>query len=226
MKTKIMFIAICCFLMQVHGCSSDNEKSENIEIIQTENIIQFESETIDDFYEELFVKILADEPEYIDDLGDLSKYGVSFQKDKLTDSSESYYLKRETLLKSALEKLMMFEVGSAHSDFMNKENVKWFLEIELDNIKYRNNNFFLSHIIGEHQSLYNLLVQVHTIESKTDVENLIERFRASETKLVQMRERYIELYNDGYVMDSKTIAITKQQLTGMYKTRISSMDIY
>ncbi len=120
----------------------------------------------------------------------------------------------------------MFEVGSVHSDFMNKENVKWFLKIELDNIKYRKNNFFLSHISGEHKSLYNLLLQVHTIESKADVENLIERFRASEAKLAQMRERYIELYNDGYVMDSKTIAITKQQLTGMYKTRISSMDIY
>ncbi len=206
--------------------TTENVKNEGMNKEEVSPYSVFEAQSLDDFYDELFIKILSEEPEYIDDLGDLSEYGVDFQKNLLTDASEMYYLNRETLLKEALVKLDTFEVSENNDAKMNVENVKWYLEMELEAILYRNHTFFLSHIIGQHQGLYNLLIENHTIETKKDVEDLIERLTLSRKKWHQLSERYIDNYNKGYIMDSETVKITMNQLGVMIKSKTKYMDLF
>ncbi len=215
MKRKVL-IGIVLLLLILNGCN-DNESS---------NSLIFESDTLKGFYEELFVKVLEMRPEFIDDLGDLSEYGVPFQKEKLTDSSDQYYIEMESLLQEALERIDTYSIADDYDSYINKANVKWYILNELENIKYRNNIFLLSSMIGEQRSLYDLLFEIHVVENVKDAEDLVKRFEASGEKIRQLIERYNTNAANGYVMDPVNVDSTLSQISGMYQSNIDRMDLY
>lgn len=222
-------LLIIIMVLLLVSCNNENQAKE-VEINtapQEEAVSQeiepvtFTSETIDEFYDELFVRIMNENPQYIDDLGDLSEYGVPFQKDKLTSVGEEQALKMIAFFSAALEKLDSFEQYD-----INYENVKWYLEIELQKLEFRNNMFFLSHIVGEHRSLYNLLLDTHVVESKKDAEDWIERVRASEDSIREWIDRYTYQVNNGYLMDPYTIDSVIGQIRTYYKSKTEYMDLF
>lgn len=217
-------IIICFLVLVLVGCQ--NEVSVNHSVKKPANEteekeIVFVSKDIDAFYDELFIGILENSPQWIDDLGDLSEYGVSFQKDKLNDFSDEHMDYMEDYYETALRELDAYEV-----DDINAQNVKWFLEVQLGLLNYRKHEFFLSHIIGEHRWTYATLLDRHIIETKQDAEDWLSRLIAVEGAVSQWIERY-ELYSsEGYVMDPNTISNSIGQLRTYYKSNYELMDIY
>lgn len=218
-------LLIVLMVLLLISCSNENETKESMinSPSQSNGIeaIVFESDTIDEFYDELFVRIMNENPQYIDALGDLSEYGVPFQKGQLTSVGEEQALKMISFYKGALEKLEDFE-----EDDINYKNVKWYLEIELQQLEFRNHIFFLSHIIGEQRGLYNLLIDTHIIENKEDAENWIERVKASEKSISEWIERYTYQANNGYLMDPYTIDSVIGQIRTYYKSKTEHMDLF
>ena len=102
MKKIIIMMVFVCVLILV-GCGD-----EEVYVVQN----HFESETLEEFYDEVFVGIMERDPEYIDFLGDLSEYGVEFEKDLLTINSTEYQAEMETYYKDALIYLKAFNIKS------------------------------------------------------------------------------------------------------------------
>jgi len=221
MKKTLMILMVFLLI----GCQDNiTEESEIIEEeinIESEVVTVFTSTTLEDFYEELFIKIMLYNPQWIDDLGDLSDYGVSFQKDQLTRVDDQYLDEMTEFYEEALRYLLTFE-----SEDINYKNIQWYLEIELETLLYKDQRFFLSHIIGEHRSLYTLLLEVHIIESKEDAEDWIKRVEGTEIVIQEWIKRYNNQFEAGFIMDPMSIDATLGQLRTYYKTKPEYMDLY
>ncbi|MBI9013980.1 MAG: DUF885 domain-containing protein [Clostridiales bacterium] len=219
---KVMIILMSILLM---GCQN-NTNQENLVFKEKNNVESevstiFSSTTLNDFYNELFVKIMSYNPQRIDDLGDLSDYGVSFQKDQLNRMDEEYLEGMTEFYKEALRYLSTFD-----SEDLDYKNVKWYLEIELEKLLFKNHSFFLSHIIGEHRSLYTLLLDSHIIESEQDAKDWIKRVEGSEVVIQEWIVRYNNQLELGYLMDPMSIDATLGQLRTYYKTKPEYMDLF
>ena len=222
-------LVLLCVMLSLIGCSSNVDEggtiqSEDQKVLLEDQWIQeiiFESDTLETFYEELFVKILDENPLWIDDLGDLSDYGVVFQKDLLNDVSEEQLLEQFNLYNAALVKLNAFK-----TDDINTKNVRWFLESSISELEYRNQSFFLSHIIGEPSWMYAVLLERHTIENKKDAEDWLARIKNSQTTIESWMSRYNNQIEAGYIMDPYSIDASISQLSTYFKTKAKYMDLY
>ncbi len=219
---KKIFIVLLMICLVACEANVEPASTENVvEEIESEIEITFESENIEEFYDELFVGILNRNPQYIDDLGDLTSYGVEFQKDKLTPSDENYHKEMVQFYEKALSQLNSYGV-----DDINYRNVKWYLEIELGELQYRRQEFFLSSIIGEHRSLHTLLLETHIIETKEDAEDWIMRVENSQLVINDWINRYNKVTEAGYLMDPYAIDNTIRQISSYSKSKIIFMDLY
>lgn len=230
MKKLLLLLAVLLV-----SCSNSNEQTKNnelsdyteeTEINESFNESIFVSQTLEAFYDELFIKLLDSDPEYIDSIGDLSAYGVVFQKDRLSIRDETFYQDRKHLLEDALAVLHTFEIPQSNEDYINYRNVEWYLEIKLEEIEFIKQSFFLSHIIGEHRELYDLLLEIHIIENKKDAEDWIKRVIQSEEKISDWIKRYNELAVQGYYMDDVNVDYTISQVSSMYKSNVEFMALY
>ena len=219
---KIMIILMSSLLI---GCQNniiqENEALGEIINIESEVTTIFTSTTLEEFYDELFIKIMSRNPQWIDDLGDLSDDGVSFQKDQLTRADGEYLDDTTEFYKEVLRYLSTFD--SEHLDY---KNIKWYLEIEFEKLLFKDHSFFLSHIIGEHRSLYTLLLDSHIIENKQDANDWIKRVESSEIVIQEWIKRYDSQFELGYLMDPMSIDATLSQLRTYYKTKPEYMDLY
>lgn len=223
MKRGLVLI-ICILLV---GCQNDDSLIENYK--EEPSIIiesRFDSQGLDDFYQELFVDIMALNPETIDDLGDLSEYGVEFQKDQVTLNNEMYHSDMNNLLEAGLDFMSKHKLNEDEDGYIDYINVKWYLEMELDKLYYENHVFFLSQIIGDHRGFYDLLNEYHIIESVEDAESWIKRIEMTEEKASNWIEKYNLALEAGYGMDKVNIDSTIGQLRGMYSQKAEYMPLY
>ncbi len=218
---KIIIVLLMFFLVACEANVEPESTEEVVKGIESKVEIVFESESIDEFYDELFAEILNRNPQYIDDLGDLTAYGVEFQKDKLTPGDETYFKEMIQFYEKALSQLNSYDV-----DDINYRNVKWYLEIELGELQYRQQEFFLSFIIGEHRSLHTLLLETHIIETKEDAEDWIVRVKNSQLVINDWINRYNKATEAGYLMDPYTIDSTIGQISSYTKSKIVFVDLY
>jgi len=219
---KMILLLLTLLLISCDNTSNTQYQpiEDSVETKVTESV-EFKSEDIEAFYDELFIGILNENPQWIDDLGDLSEYGVAFQKDKLNDFSDEHMDYMENFYGAALEKLNTFD----HDD-ANTKNIKWFLEIELGLLEYRKHEFFLSHIVGEYRWTYATLLDRHVIESKKDAEDWLSRMISVENAVDQWIKRYETYASEGYLMDPNTISYSIGQLRTYYKSDPERMELY
>jgi len=78
MKKILMILMVFLLIGCQDNITEETEIFEDEITIESEVVTVFTSTTLEDFYEELFIKIMSYNPQWIDDLGDLSDYGVSF----------------------------------------------------------------------------------------------------------------------------------------------------
>lgn len=221
-------LIVLCVLLLV-SCQNDSIETEALDtnetlVSESRDAIGFESDTLEAFYEELFVDLLALEPAYIDSIGDLSDYGVAFQKDRLTIRDDAYYQKLSDLLEAGLSKLESFEIEEDQK--IDVDNVKYYLEVQLESIHFKQQEFFLGFITGEHRELYDLLLEIHTIENKKDAEDWIARVWQSEELMSHWMKRYQTQLDSGYFLDDVNIDYTLSALRNMYSYKIEAMDLY
>lgn len=216
---------IILLLVMLVGCQT-NELPVNT---STENEVEisdgdFISTNLEDFYDELFVKLLLIEPQAIDSLGDLTDLGVEFQKDKLTIRDQSYYDKKKEILENALVKLDSYTISDEEST--NAESVRYYINGQLEAIKFKKQDFFLGFITGEHRELYDLLLEIHTIDKVEDAENWLSRIEESQNMFDAWTERYTSQFEEGYYLDKENLIYTLSGLRNMYKRKITNMDLY
>lgn len=211
------------------GCeqSIEIDAPEIVEVkIQEESMssiekVVFESSTLESFYDELFVRLMNEDPQYIDYLGDLTAYGVEFQKNQLTSCSEEQALYMLAFYDAALEKLSTFDVEDVQT-----KNLEWFLNIEKQGLWYRRQSFFLSSIIGEHRDLHSLLLDKHLIETKKDAEDWIQRVILSQSMMAEWIERYNSEVEQGYLMNPYVLSESIAQIRSYYKPKAEYTDIF
>jgi len=220
-------IIVLILLLSLMGCQENipkqdkaNEQKETVQETVQENI-KFESKTIESFYDELFIEIMSTNPQWIDDLGDLSEYGVEFKKDQLTIIDDAYYENLMVLYDEALLHLESFDV-----DDSNYKYVKWFLEMAKEGVALRDYEMFLSHIIGEHRWLYNLLLDVHVIETEEDANDWIARVLLSGESINVWIDRFEEQNSNGYPMDSHSLDATISQVKSYFSSKAKYTKLY
>lgn len=222
---KIIIIGLVCALTFT-GCN-DSAKTEHSsdeinEVVATQN--RFAGATLEEFYDELFVGFMKSDPQYNDYLGDLSEYGVTPQKNLLTINSYEHQENMKAFFEDALMHLESFDIESTDDAYIDYLNVKWFIEMELEELEYAKHQFFLAGINGELNSLYSLLNDTHSIESEQDAEDWIARITMSEVKIKDWIERYSANAEDGYIMDTASYYSVVSQIRSMTPKRIELMD--
>lgn len=217
-------LIIVILLVTLLGCQENipNEMVEEREVVnENDAALSFESQTIEGFYDDLFVKIMTLNPQWIDDLGDLTAYGVAFQKDQLTITNETYYDELTNLYDQALIHLNALDV-----DDSNAKNVKWFLEMEKEGLELRDYQMFLSHIIGEHRWLYNLLSDGHIIDNEQDAKDWISRVLLSGKSIDVWIERFEDQNANGYLMDAHSLDVTIGQVKSYFSSKGKYTNLY
>lgn len=220
---KKITILLLAFILVACKQTSNDVKTSGVEATSQEEVasIQFKGDTVEAFYEDLFVKILELDPQYVTYMGDLSSYGVPASKDMLwinnDDLSNSYMV----LYQSAIEKLDEFG-----RDDIDAKNVRWYLEILLEEEKYRDNKYFLSNIIGEHVYFYRTVNERHLIQSKEDAEDWISRIEQIRQVVDVWIARYNKAIADGYLMDPNIIEAVNSQIRSYTSYKVEKLELY
>ncbi|MBI9010904.1 MAG: DUF885 domain-containing protein [Clostridiales bacterium] len=236
---KIMMVVFVSMLVLV-GCNTDAITEQNSgeaeETVQTQS--RFKGATLQDFYDEMFVGLMNLEPESIEYIGDLAEYGLTAKTDTVTIKSHEYQTEVKSFYEDALIHLKTFDVESTDEAYMNYENVKWLIEIKLDQFKYGRNDFFLTSFAGELRSFYRFINEVHVIETEQDAKDWIARVVMSEVKIKDWIERYNSNVESGYFLDSISLdyaiklvrdmtprVIDLNELNSNFVTKVNALDL-
>ena len=152
-----------------------------------EMISELKDLSISDFFEHSFIFWLSRDPESITILGLADQLGT--RNNKLTNISESYIIDTEKLETSILNFLHSYNRDELSvADQLNYDIYEWFWQDRVEGHKFRLYNFPVQSYAASSvpDRLIYLLLNYHSIESKDDVEDYINRINLMDEKIAQL----------------------------------------
>ncbi len=134
------------------------------------NLIWFRPFFINHFYEKIFIEFVLESPQTLTDLG------IGFWNDELDDNSFAADDRAMALLKKDYQQLHEYDRSKlTGQEAISYDILSFFLQGEMDSIKYKNHGYSVTQRGGSYQGIVNYMSNTHQIEDEGDAEDYLSR---------------------------------------------------
>jgi len=139
-------------------------------IVFVVNLIWFRPFSINHFYEKVFVEFVLESPQMMTDLG------IGFWNDELDDNSFEADEKALALLKKDYQQLHEYDRSQlTGQSAISYDILSFFLQGEMDNIKYKNHGYSVTQRGGSYQGIVNFMSTTHEVADLGDAKDYLSR---------------------------------------------------
>ncbi len=176
----LFFIIVSTLLL--HSCSlgttsksSEVDPNRNPRPIYNKTYSFEKANSLDDIYD-VYTEFYFDYyPEDLDFIGDVNVYGYENPKLYFPEYSTESEIILKDVTTRAVEALKSIEVEPYSKDFYDKEVLIWFCEDTINNLNQPTERYFAYQNFGAQSLVSTLLLDMHEINTLSDVEAYIER---------------------------------------------------
>ena len=134
------------------------------------NLIWFRPFFINHFYEKIFIEFVLESPQTMTDLG------IGFWNDELDDNSFEADDRALALLKKDYKQLHEYDRNKLEGQAaISYDILSFFLQGEMDSIKYKNHGYSVTQRGGSYQDIINFMSNTHEVEDEGDAEDYLSR---------------------------------------------------
>ncbi|WP_395373049.1 DUF885 domain-containing protein [Marinicella sp. W31] len=134
------------------------------------NLIWFRPFFISHFYQKIFIEFAWNQPQL------LTSMGIGWKDDQLDDNSFEAVEKQLALLKKDYDHLLQYERASLEGqDAISYDILKFFLQDQINSLKYQNHGYSVTQRGGAYQGLVNFMTSTHQIDDVGAAEDYLSR---------------------------------------------------